>query len=148
MKILNNIIKIDIQSSIYISIYIKWWLHCYHYCLLKLASKIALNTCLLIFITLCNVLSRYTRVGWCDTEYRRVDGIYLGNWMLKLKLQYFGHLILGRPLLLLPPIPPSIWHWIILCGGGCPGHDSTSGLHWVDARSSPTRPRHDNQKCL
>ena len=28
--------------------------------------------------------------------------------MLKLKLQYFGHLILGCPLLLLPPIPPSI----------------------------------------
>ena len=93
MKILNNIIKIDIQSSIYISIYIKWWLHCYHYCLLKLASKIALNTCLLIFITLCNVLSHYTRIGWCDTEYRRIDGIYLGNWMLKLKLQYFGHLM-------------------------------------------------------
>ena len=42
---------------------------------------------------MCNVLSRYTRVGWCDTEYRRVDGIYLGNWMLKLKLQYFGHLM-------------------------------------------------------
>ena len=27
--------------------------------------------------------------------------------MLKLKLQYFGHLILCHPLLLLPPIPPS-----------------------------------------
>ena len=35
-------------------------------------------------------------------------GISLEGIMLKLKLQYFGHLILCRPLLLLPPIPPSI----------------------------------------
>ena len=35
-------------------------------------------------------------------------GCSLEGVMLKLKLQYFGHLILCRPLLLLPPIPPSI----------------------------------------
>ena len=35
-------------------------------------------------------------------------GISLKGMMLKLKLQYFGHLILCCPLLLLPPIPPSI----------------------------------------
>ena len=35
-------------------------------------------------------------------------GCILEGMMLKLKLQYFGHLILCRPLLLLPPIPPSI----------------------------------------
>ena len=35
-------------------------------------------------------------------------GCSLEGLMLKLKLQYFCHLILCRPLLLLPPIPPSI----------------------------------------
>ena len=35
-------------------------------------------------------------------------GCSLEGLMLKLKLQYFGHLILCHPLLLLPPIPPSI----------------------------------------
>ena len=35
-------------------------------------------------------------------------GCSLEGMMLKLKLQYFGHLILCHPLLLLSPIPPSI----------------------------------------
>ena len=36
------------------------------------------------------------------------SGCSLAGLMLKLKLQYFGHLILCCLLLLLPPIPPSI----------------------------------------
>ena len=57
---------------------------------------------------------RLLRVLWTAKRSNRSilkeisPGCSLEALMLKLKLQYFGHLILCHPLLLLPPIPPSI----------------------------------------
>ena len=57
---------------------------------------------------------RLLRVPWTATRSNQSilkeisPGCSLERVMLKLKIQYFGHLILCRPLLLLPPIPPSI----------------------------------------
>ena len=53
-------------------------------------------------------------------------GCSLERLMLKLKLLYFGHLILCRPLLLQPPIPPSISVF---------SNDSTLHFRWTKYRS-------------